>query len=225
MRDLAIRVRDSLLPRGASVRRVPFGLVAGIAADIECKVDSSFYFGWYETPLNRHFRAMVRRGDRCFDIGAYRGWHALVLAKLSGCPVVTVDTNPATAGVIRRNAELNGYDIRLIHAYVGDGRPGTLSLDAMAREHFVPDFIKMDIEGAEDSALEGASTVLSSRGPGLIIEVHGAEKERRCIEILRSHGYEPRIVDEPRWKKAIERRSAEVNRWLVCAGRPRSGPA
>ncbi len=218
------RIRRAVLPRGARVRRVPLGPGSGLKVEIDFDADASFYFGYYEIPLNRYFRRLVRRGDKCFDVGAYRGWHALVLAKLTAAPVVTFDTNPATAELIRRNAWHNGFDITLKQGYVGSGEPGTISLDDAAREFFTPDFIKMDIEGGEARALEGAAGILSRRKPAIIIETHGADQEARCIAILRTHGYDPRIVEESGWHRVLEQRSEAVNRWLVCAGRDRDAP-
>jgi hypothetical protein len=101
----------------------------------------------------------------------------------------------------------------------GPGDNCGLTLDEAARKHFVPDFIKMDIEGAEVEALRGAAELLSRRQPGLVIETHGPDKLAECRAILRGHGYEDQKVVEPRraWFKEMKG-DAEI-RWLVCRGR------
>jgi len=52
-----------------------------------------------------------------------------------------------------------------------------------------PDVIKLDVEGAEAMALEGAKNLLSSAGPRLVIELHGSEVARQVAEMLWSFGY------------------------------------
>jgi hypothetical protein len=95
-----------------------------------------------------------------------------------------------------------------------------MSLDVAAKRFFVPDFIKIDIEGAEASALRAAGEIMSQRNPNMIIEVHGSEIEQQCLSILKEYGYRPKIVD--RQRVVAESRSVEHNRWLICEGRDRS---
>ena len=50
------------------------------------------------------------------------------------------------------------------------------------------DVIKMDIEGAEERALRGATGVLERHSPKLLLEVHG-RKSVGSLEVLGAHGY------------------------------------
>jgi FkbM family methyltransferase len=50
-----------------------------------------------------------------------------------------------------------------------------------------PDFIKIDVEGAEEFVLKGASHVLAEKKPVLMIEVHSPAIGKRCLEILRNY--------------------------------------
>ena len=214
-------LRNVLLPKSVRVRTIPFGLARGARMKIDFRLHTAVYFGVYETELNRYFKTMVRPGSRCFDVGANVGFDAIALARLSGGgPVVTFECGAELLPLLRENIACNAsLDIRLVHAYVsGPGDASGLTLDEAARRHFVPDFIKMDIEGAEAEALRGAAEILSRRQPGLVIETHGSEKLAACREILRGHGYEQARVVEPRrgWLKEMKG-SAEI-RWLVCAG-------
>ncbi len=54
--------------------------------------------------------------------------------------------------------------------------------------------IKLDIEGAEVSALKPARRILEERKPVLIVEIHPEELEREAGELLLSHGYRPFVV-------------------------------
>jgi FkbM family methyltransferase len=78
----------------------------------------------------------------------------------------------------------------------------TTTLDAFAAENRWPDLIKMDIEGAEATALEGAATLLaSSKAPKWLIELHSSETDWRVRKILLDHGYGVRILPTPFPKK------------------------
>jgi len=52
-----------------------------------------------------------------------------------------------------------------------------------------PDVIKLDVEGAEALALQGAKSLLSRHRPRLVIELHGADVARQVLQVLWSVGY------------------------------------
>jgi FkbM family methyltransferase len=58
-----------------------------------------------------------------------------------------------------------------------------------------PDFLKIDVEGFERNVLEGMAEMIAERRPRLLIEVHGADKQRKLknatdvIEYLWHAGY------------------------------------
>ena len=74
-----------------------------------------------------------------------------------------------------------------------------ITLDAFcAREGVVPTFLKIDVEGAEAAALEGARTLLRTHHPDLSLECWGTShvRETNPVAILMSEGYAPfRITD------------------------------
>lgn len=49
-----------------------------------------------------------------------------------------------------------------------------------------PDFIKIDVEGAEEFVLKGGLELLTRRKPFLMIEVHSPEIGRRCVALLKN---------------------------------------
>ncbi len=90
-------------------------------------------------------------------------------------------TNTSTAHIQGIRPEMDGTAIVTVAA---------ISLDQFSQECRPPDFIKMDIEGAELLALKGARDLLSSnRAPKLLIEFHGPELRREGCRILRNRGY------------------------------------
>lgn len=211
-------LKSLLIPSGLRERRILFGPAAGLRLELDPARDLRFWLGVYEAELARHFRRLVRPGSRCFDIGGAEGYHALFLARLSETPVVVFEPGAEWPDKIRHALARNGLNGEIEPLFIGaEAGDGATTIDAMTDRHFIPDFIKMDIEGAEADALAGAEATLAARMPHLIIEVHGHDVERQCIAILERHGYRPHIVNPRRWLK--EHRPIENNRWLVCEGR------
>jgi FkbM family methyltransferase len=68
----------------------------------------------------------------------------------------------------------------------------TLTLDILYKKTFRPDFIKVDVEGAEVKVLEGAQDVLSNARPEFYIEV-GTQNQEAVTRIFRSFHY--KILD------------------------------
>lgn len=77
----------------------------------------------------------------------------------------------------------------------------TVSLDDLLAATFTPDVVKIDIEGAELSALQGAPGLLQTR-PAMFIEVSD-ENSVPMTDILRAHGYE--ILDARSGFRPVER--------------------
>ncbi|HEY0306637.1 MAG TPA: FkbM family methyltransferase [Acidobacteriaceae bacterium] len=74
--------------------------------------------------------------------------------------------------------------------------PSTVRVEVVRLDTFIatkgvppPNVIKMDVEGAEALALEGARSLLLQHGPLLIIELHGAEVACQVLQVLWSVNY------------------------------------
>lgn len=65
-----------------------------------------------------------------------------------------------------------------------------ISLDSLAEHYRAPDFVKMDIEGAEQYALRGAKTLLSAGNASWLIEIHNIIAQEECWRILKSFSYQ-----------------------------------
>lgn len=52
-----------------------------------------------------------------------------------------------------------------------------------------PDVLKIDVEGAERLVLEGGRTFFASAAPRLVVETHGVDVSRQCLEFLLDLGY------------------------------------
>ncbi len=146
-------------------------------------------------------QTIVPVGGRVLDLGAHIGTFSLAASAL-GYEVHAVEASPQNAAVLQASTEANGFrQMRLIHAAVSD-RSGVLEVCAIgpwghvstAYNAFptvrVPagtveqilddhgwdrvDFVKIDIEGSEDAALEGMKQLLSGPdSPPLFVESNG----------------------------------------------------
>jgi hypothetical protein len=213
------QILHGLLPRRIKPRRVPFGPCAGAVVNVDFRLDLAFYLGRHEPDLHAHYRRLLRPGMRSFDVGTYRGWDALLLARLTGGEVVSFD---CVRGNLANAAEFlrpSGISVRFAEGYVSDGWNGGPTLDMAAEDDFIPDFIKIDVEGAEWGVLRGARRILMARRPSLVVETHGVDVENSCVSLLRGFGYQPVVVERSRGFFS-EARGLDFNRWLVCEGRP-----
>jgi FkbM family methyltransferase len=103
------------------------------------------------------------------------------VAKTSGRCLLQLTDNHSTAHLAETGQRLG---------LSGDIEVETVSIDDFAAHHRSPNLIKIDVEGAEDLVLEGATKLLSSsEAPRLLIELHGEDKARAVNSILQSHGY------------------------------------
>src|SRR3990172_7220679 len=207
--------KNALLPRGKAFRRVRFGPAAGCVMMLDLQYELRTFLGVYERELLPHYHALLRPGLKSFDVGGNNGYTALLIASITRKDVASFDCERAAVIEMRKVFERNDLPIVAVEAFVGrDTGEGRITLDDAAEQFFVPDFIKMDVEGAEVDVLLGAQRLLATRKPDMIVEVHGQKVEAECIKILVSHGYKPTIVDPSRFFP--ENRPLAFNRWLVC---------
>jgi FkbM family methyltransferase len=72
---------------------------------------------------------------------------------------------------------------------------GTLDGLCVAR---LPDFVKIDVEGAELEVLDGAARILDAGNAVFLIELHdwneSEENSGKVLRLMRRHGYKPRVV-------------------------------
>jgi hypothetical protein len=82
-------------------------------------------------------------------------------------------------------AESGGIAVRMV------------SLDEMlaAGELRPPDYMKVDVEGAEYEALKGARKLLEEHKPILFLDTHQREAHLPTIELLKELGYTFEILD------------------------------
>jgi hypothetical protein len=153
---------------------------------------------------------------KSFDVGGQYGYDSLMFAKHTMAPVAVFECDETYLLKVRRNFELNpglGGLVQIVAGEVGD-RGGQIRLDGWAHgAGFVPDFIKLDIDGGEVGALRSATRLMSEQKPAIVVEVHSIDLERECGRLLCAPGYDLTIVNQrrvwPDWRPGAH------NRWLV----------
>lgn len=138
----------------------------------------------------------------------------------SGGKVFSFEPLPENIAEIEKNISLNSIsNIRIIPAAIGDqdgettfflghfnkqgsivgigsqtGKQVPVKLmtlkTVIAKERANPDFIKIDIEGAESSALLGFGELISKIRPVFFIELHTPEQDEKVGKILQQYNYE-----------------------------------
>lgn len=218
------RLKSVILPSGLRVRTLPLGIARGIRMQIDFAHQTKMYLGLYEVELNRHLRRACRPHYNCFDVGGQFGYDALVMAKLTGGRVISFECDPEACAQMQASLLANpqhGPRVEIRQTFVSaaaDSSRGHSTLDdaAFSSEGFVPDFMKIDIEGCEYDALKGARRILETRWPSLIVETHTWRLEEECAWYLRGFGYKLVVVENRRWLR--DYRPAERNSWLIAEG-------
>ena len=169
----------------------------------------------------------IRPGDTVLDLGGNLGTSAMTFAERTGPGGRVVSFEPMFHDLLRRNAGANGYGdrIEVVAAAVGEaageaefavtdaGVDSRLAIEGRAASHRVAvvsvddtvaerglnrvDFMKLDIEGAEEDALNGSRQTLARHRPKLTIasyhtDPHGRPQHPRLVAWLKDVGYQTR---------------------------------
>ena len=175
----------------------------------------------------------IRPGDVVFDLGGNLGTSATLFARLTGNRGRVYSFEPVYHELIERNVRENGLsNVTVVPVAVADrsgeaefaitdegidsridpnGRGGTRRLvpvttidDYCAREGIARvDFIKMDIEGAEEPALRGGEKTIRTQRPRLSIASYhrdagfgGDLQHPKLVKLLREWGLNLREVNQ-----------------------------
>jgi FkbM family methyltransferase len=215
---------------------------------------------WIDEPVQRAFLGLVEAGARVVDLGCHLGTFSLPAAAL-GAEVIAVDASPRHVELVRRAAERNGFDrLHVVHGALTDsadsvdfiergihGRmwvPGDpidptvvvqpVTVDDLLAQHGWDrvDAIKIDIEGAELTAVRGMRRLFASGArPGLVFECNGGALPyfgasiRQLRTTLADLGYELFLIDNLRPGVLVEATADGVqpecvSDYLALASRP-----
>ncbi|HEY0975251.1 MAG TPA: FkbM family methyltransferase [Solimonas sp.] len=177
-----------------------------------------FIRGTYDDEQVQMILQTLQPGDVFYDIGAHVGYYSLAASRRVGPDgrVVAFEPLPLNLRMLRGHVAANRIaNIDVIAAGVSDSRgeacfdlgkgtgrgrlgsgAGRLTVPLVTIDELVaqgrvrpPHFIKMDIEGAELSALRGARRTLSQGLPTVMLSVHSEQLKADCSRLLQEIGY------------------------------------
>jgi FkbM family methyltransferase len=154
---------------------------------------------------------------RFIDLGAHAGHFTLIASRIVSTTgrVLAVEPAPSSVTHLRHHLAVNrvtNVDVMevAVSARAGSARftdaPGslgahlsnegeqtvpTVTLDDLVERWGGPPpaCIKLNIEGAELSALRGGQATLARARPVLFVATHGDDTHHACIDLLAGHGY------------------------------------
>jgi FkbM family methyltransferase len=189
-------------------------------------------FSTYEPEQTMLFLGNIAEGNVVFDVGAHVGYYTLLSSIIVGSAgkVVAFEPDPKNNYYLGRHMIINkASNVSIVNKAVtnmkgqtcfqqgsgtgtgyvsGNGgiKVETISIDSYVEESGIaPDCIKIDIEGAEKMALEGALDTLKSKKPVIFLSTHGDKVHEDCCQFLHESGYrlEPIIGDDIRTTSEI----------------------
>jgi FkbM family methyltransferase len=183
----------------------------------------AFWLGSYETHMQKLIAREVKPDSVFYDVGANVGFYTLLASILVGPgKVFAFEPLPANVAYLHKHLALNAAEnVKVFELAIcnqvgvaffeqeetgamgrlqekGGLRVFTATLDSLLEERRLPppNYIKMDIEGAETKALAGAVLCFQRFRPTLFLATHGRQIHQECCDLLRSWNYELSIVGQ-----------------------------
>lgn len=188
---------------------------------------------FWERQEQRIAAALLPHCSALVDVGAYHGYYSVLAAHL-GKAALAIEPDPANRFVLNANLERNGLQAEIVGAAVasapgtlllyGDGDTASLlrrwqgvgrsfrrtvpatTLDSLLANRWLgaPLLVKIDVEGAEDAVVAGATAVLErTPRPWWLIESYPRYPTGghcpaflRLFETMFAAGYQARLADE-----------------------------
>lgn len=210
-----LRLPLKLLPSGLMVS-VLSGSNRGMKWEVGASTHGC-WLGFYEKDKQELIARLVKPGMRAFDIGANAGFYTLALSRLVGERGRVWAFEPLAGNVVNLLNHVrtnNCNNVVVIQGAVSDtlgvsgfnigsnnsiGALGsnqtylvpTMTLDGLLATGQVeaPDFVKMDVEGAESRVLAGSVGLLQLRKTVWVVALHGDDQRESVIAAFRTHGY------------------------------------
>jgi len=211
----------------------------------------------HEPVATKLFLDYIKCNSQVLDIGGHLGYFSCIAGKLAGKGTVNVfEVDPKCIGLIDKNLEINSLtNVTVRNCAVSDKNelvkikqlanphPGlvinsglqekyieveSITIDDfVSRNNIKPDFIKIDVEGAEWNVLNGMKNVLAQDHLTILVEIHVDNlKEyfnvdyKDCLDILINNGFILENIEhrstESSFKIADKNTILKGNTMLLC---------
>ncbi len=185
--------------------------------------EHGYWLGSYEMNKRLAFEREIQPGTVVFDVGANVGYFSLLASELTGKKgqVYSFEPLPRNIEYLKKHISLNDIgNIQVIEAAVsfqsgealfdlgassamghlsdiGGLRVRMVSLDDLVSEGQLqpPDYMKIDVEGAEYDVLRGAEKIINEFQPTLFMDTHQRAAHQNSIRYLEEHHYRLEILD------------------------------
>jgi FkbM family methyltransferase len=203
---------NAVIPSGFREVGVVKGPLRGTRLMLDLQSEKYLWLGTFEPWVQKAILRHLSRGDWSWDVGAYIGYHTLLMWRV-GARVVSLEPDPLNRARLEQHLSLNGAtDVRVLSFAAGPWtasgyldrvreHPGgsrlsadggvecqMVSLDSLLERLPPPRLVKVDIEGGEEAMMRGARRLLAHVRPVWILEVHGAAGEE-AVSYLRKADY------------------------------------
>ena len=183
------------------------------------------WLGTYERDKVEFLTRFVKPGMVAYDVGANAGYYTLLLSRLVGSSGKVYSFEPLPENLVNLTHHVLANELENCHVVqgaasdriglapfqiaasnsmgsIGGGdsalQVSTFTLDSLVESAGLPppDFVKMDVEGAEGLVLAGAQTILRSRPSTWFVALHGPGPARAAARALVDSGYTLRDLSD-----------------------------
>ncbi len=206
-------VVNAALPDREVVVRVRSGVGAGLRMPIHARSEKYYWTGTHERHVQRALAELLRPGMTFWDVGAHIGFFSLLAARFvtSTGHVEAFEPFPPNQVRLGASIQLNHATAVSIHGVALSAVTGTASFHASSSSLMgslvpngsntpmpvrciraddavatirAPDVVKIDVEGAELAVLRGASRMLASVRPTVLLELTTADMVSEVRELV-----------------------------------------
>jgi len=176
-----------------------------------------YALGSFEYETIKLFEKVVQNGSVVYDIGAHVGFYTLLASELVDENGKVIAFEPVSRNLwhLKKHLEMNNCaNVIVIEAAVSDkggvssfnegsdsstghlSKDGNLKVATVSIDELVttgkippPNYMKIDVEGAEFLVLKGAKLTLTRYSPKIFLATHGRRLHTDCINFLVSLRY------------------------------------
>lgn len=184
---------------------------------------TGFISGNYEPEKTNTIINSVKPNDIALDVGAHIGYFSMLMSKIVGSNghVYAFEPRPLNQKMLSKNIEVNNCaNVTILTSAIGnfigkvnfDATTGTgtghvtedgnisvsiTTIDNFCNEKNIkPSYIKIDIEGGELDALNGAEQTIIKFKPKILLATHGYEIDKECDVWMRDKGYSGKDINQ-----------------------------